>query len=652
MKSKKQIFVLSIVFLAGILLNLIPKISYGTEINITNSFQRVNPIATLSRSENVVTQKKPDSQLDKDLIEDARIDNVERKYIVNPDYSYTQFMTQQTTLLTKQGIENGQRDFWDYSPDTEFVELIDAYVVQPNGEKIKVSSNSIFTRSSPEHVPGFNNNKRLTVVFPKLMVGSQTFVKWKFTQKKPSEIDFSSYDVPDFWLATLKRSVEIELPVSLKLNWKKRGNYTVTDTLTQNRRIIKAVITNQPSRRSESGMVSYLDFDSMFIFSNLENWSDIGKIAWDKWREKAIVTPEIQQLASQITGDKKGIEAARLLYNWVVQNIKYLSVALDESTGYVPHTSTEILRDGYGDCKDYVLLMHTLLKAKNIKSVPTFVNDGSIYQPLPLPSASFNHAIIYLPDYNLFADPTNIYSALDELDPSISNKFVVLATETGLTKYTPKSSPNKNGYDMKATIVIDNNGDINGQSELQYFGNFNSSYRRYFASDTPKQIANQILFATPEDGTGTLETSDLNNLDLPMKVRAKWNSPNAINIEKQIYLNTPVGISTISPESFKGYIRLEKRDYPFIAEAANYNWEYKINIPTAYKVIRLPENKDFSNTTGSYKSSYQQSNGYIQVKRNLVINNDVYSHSEYPAFQNLIRQPVRDVRSMMVLEKA
>ena len=140
-------------------------------------------------------------------------------------------------------------------------------------------------------------------------------------------------------------------------------------------------------------------------------------------------------------------------------------------------------------------------------------------------------------------------------------------------------------------------------------------------------------------------------MDLPVTVKGQWRSPYAVSVENQIYLSTPVGINTINSQWLRRYITFGKRFYPFIVGASNYHWEYKINIPTGYKVTRKPGNKDFSNTTGSYKSSYEQGDGYILVKRHLIINKDVYTPQEHPAFQDLIYKPINDVRSVMVLEK-
>ena len=178
--------------------------------------------------------------------DDFRLDNSEHHYQVNSDYTYTAIIDEQITLLTSQGLESGQRSTMDYYPDSQSLELIEAYVIQPNGEKIKATAENIFTRPSQESqdAPGFTNSLTTTIVFPKLRVGSQTVVKWKLTQKKPSIVGFSDVFTPLFQEPTIKQTVEISLPASLKLQWKKRGDYQVTDKIQGDRRMITATIAN------------------------------------------------------------------------------------------------------------------------------------------------------------------------------------------------------------------------------------------------------------------------------------------------------------------------------------------------------------------------------------------------------------------------
>ena len=247
---------------------------------------------------------------------------------------------------------------------------------------------------------------------------------------------------------------------------------------------------------------------------------------WQQSRAKIASTPAIQALAHKITGPQTGVAAARAIYNWVAQNIHYVDVSLDESSGYIPHTATEILRNGYGDCKDHVALMQALLAAKDIQAYPVLVNWGNTFQPLPLWTADqFNHAMIYLPKYKTFANPTNQFAAFGELDDTLDDHFVVIATPTGQVAHLPKATAVDNRYLIQSTIALAADGTVTGQSELKFFGNYNSWIRGLFSGEQTDKIVNDFLSQTPEGGSGSLETSELNDLDQPVAQKRNGVAP-------------------------------------------------------------------------------------------------------------------------------
>jgi transglutaminase-like putative cysteine protease len=85
---------------------------------------------------------------------------------------------------------------------------------------------------------------------------------------------------------------------------------------------------------------------------------------------KTEVTPRIQALADDITpGASDRREQAHRIYDWVSEHIRDVAVFLGNG-GYEPHDATSILDSGYGDCKDHVVLLQALLKAKGIESIP------------------------------------------------------------------------------------------------------------------------------------------------------------------------------------------------------------------------------------------------------------------------------------------
>lgn len=321
-----------------------------------------------SNSANQNQQPSSNRSITKSVVENYRLDNDESSYEVNADYTYTKTISSRTTLLTRLGIENNQSYSLDYYPDSQSLDLLEAYVIQPDGTKINVTKENVLTNTSGQLQNKTDSNKIVTmsVTFPKLTVGSQVFVKWKITQKKTPGISFHNYYTPLFDEPTVNSTVRISLPAKLKLRWQQRGGYKVTDEIKGSRRIITATIKNQVGHQPENSMVNPIDISPLFIFSNLDNWEQIGAIYSKQSRDKILVTPEIKALALHITGNKQGIEAARAIYNWVAQNIQYVQIYLNESAGYVPNSSSDVLQNGYGDCKDHVVLMQALLKAKGI----------------------------------------------------------------------------------------------------------------------------------------------------------------------------------------------------------------------------------------------------------------------------------------------
>jgi Domain of Unknown Function with PDB structure (DUF3857) len=93
-----------------------------------------------SNNANQNQQSSTNRSKTKSVVENYRLDNYESSYEVNADYTYTQTISSQTTLLTRSGIENNQNDSLTYYPDSQSLDLLEAYVIQPDGTKINVAS--------------------------------------------------------------------------------------------------------------------------------------------------------------------------------------------------------------------------------------------------------------------------------------------------------------------------------------------------------------------------------------------------------------------------------------------------------------------------------------------------------------------------------
>jgi hypothetical protein len=131
---------------------------------------------------------------------------------------------------------------------------------------------------------------------------------------------------------------------------------------------------------------------------------------------------------------------ARQLYEWVTQKVRYVAVSIG-SGALTPTPAAETIRNRYGDCKAHVALLAALLAAKGIMSEPALINIASPRYVLPdVPVASFDHVILYLPEFDRYVEPTSHHAAFGLLPWAHYGKPVLLAvTGKPLVTRIPRS---------------------------------------------------------------------------------------------------------------------------------------------------------------------------------------------------------------------
>jgi hypothetical protein len=195
---------------------------------------------------------------------------------------------------------------------------------------------------------------------------------------------------------------------------------------------------------------------------------------------KVTVTPEIQKQADTITagiGDRK--QQARAIYEWVNQHVRY--VGIEFGTGAViPHDANWTLNNAFGDCKDQAVLFASLLKAKNIPAELVLIHGGNRYKLSAVPTiADFNHMIVYLPDWSLYADTTVPGTPFQTLPVPDYSKPVVYLVETGAAQHTtPAIAPDLISSTYKVHAVEASDGRFDVEASTSATGPWAGSLRR------------------------------------------------------------------------------------------------------------------------------------------------------------------------------
>lgn len=587
---------------------------------------------------------------------DLRV-NFEWVVDVNADLTYVKTWT--VDQLIDAGSIATNHTSEEFDPKVETLDLIEAWTDQPGGTRLTVAPADVFTRPSEasKNAPGFVGTMTTTALFPQVQLGSRLHAKWRLTVKTPSPTGVS--EALSLWPGHHTRmKMTVNAPTSVPLHWAQRGGIAVTDGTSGAVRTIAAEISEPTEGPApEPNSVSNLDVEPVFVVTTLQSYEQYGTIYNQLNAGKADATPELRTLAQQIVGDKAGLDAVRAIYDWVAGNIHYVAVWLDPDSGLVAHSAAEVLANGYGDCKDHVVLLQALMGAVGIKAVPTLVNWDNRMKPLPSWSdEAFNHVIAYLPDFDIYLNPIDGFARFEDLDALLSGKLVVLATNPGEVRQTPASRPGNNPYRLEAALSVSPDGTIVGKSMTEFSARSGARVRRSLSTTASfAQRVNQMLSATPEGGFGAIGLlTGLRDLTRPLRIAAEWTSPGAVDLSGDAaYFTVPVGVDFQSPFRMRDYLSpTGARRFPMLIGVQDSHWRFQITLPQGFALSEPPKDVSVRNDAGHFQARYDVDGGVLKVDRQLVLEHDVYEAADYPDVQTLLYAQLADLRRVLVLRRA
>ena len=131
-------------------------------------------------------------------------------------------------------------------------------------------------------------------------------------------------------------------------------------------------------------------------FSDFRSWEEVGDWAQTLFAWQGSLPPQLQaRIKEWQTHSNSPQDAARLALDYVQKEIRYVSVSMGESA-LRPASPDEVIRRGFGDCKDKSLLLVTLLRSMGIAASPALVSttwEGAAFDLLPS-AEMFDHVIV------------------------------------------------------------------------------------------------------------------------------------------------------------------------------------------------------------------------------------------------------------------
>ncbi|MDP3233978.1 MAG: DUF3857 domain-containing protein [Myxococcales bacterium] len=379
--------------------------------------------------------------------------------------------------------------------DSEFTEVVSlaGRSLSPEGVEKPLDVSKAFDRPSIDSSVLFSSTRVRSVGAPAVPVGGvfETEVTTRQRDVEPWVLrHVFAADVP-----VVQSRVVVDVPTGWKLRWSGQS--------------LDGPVTFEPKREELAGGYTRFVFEEknvpaplsesaappLFLRARrlalrLDAWTENGiarqapespealsRWRWDRYRERAELTPELEAASREVlqgVADEPAAKA-KALYEYVCRRIQYCAVEVGYG-GWIPHAAKDVHAQRWGDCKDKATYLHALLKAAGIDSSPTVIYSHQGWpRPFELPSlgANFNHVIlaVHLPQGTVYADPTTRAVPFGALPWNDAEATVLEVSEKGTPlKQTAPSRAEDNVEKHRLELTLDPHGDAAGRFVIESTG--------------------------------------------------------------------------------------------------------------------------------------------------------------------------------------
>ena len=566
----------------------------------------------------------PPAAADPDRNSPAYTASVDMHVVVRPDLTAAVVRTVRYKILRESAIRSLGQQNLSYVESLNPLESVEAYTEKPDARKIMVEQSHILTRDA---VTGLNavyqrDAKVKTLIFPDIEVGDTLVytsrVNW-IDKRFPGHFNLRtvfSRSVPyDFYYVT------VEAPSSLGLRAHVKGD-GLAHEMTEAGEDRRHKFSYRPNgwRLEEPGAVSASDRDPQFALTTLKDVSELGASYWSSMHGKDVVTPEIQALADEITnGIRDKREQAAAIDRWVKKNIRYVLVYLG-SGGITPNPAPAVLKNKFGDCKDHVVLMGALLSAKAIASEQALVNTGNIYRLPDMPIPYFNHVMLYLPEFDVYTDPTASYASFGILPESSYDKPVLhISSAGGRAARTPPMKPEDHVTTARTTASVAADGVIKGTTRQTATGIFATSSRGRAAqiqTQGREKFAETTLRGLGRPGIGVFEPATPSDFSEPYRLQGEFSLNEKLQMPLSGVRDIPIGMPVHArPGMALLGQRVAGRQTDFYCYAGKQVEEIELTFAHGLPLPKVFKEAPIDNKHFSYQSSFTIKGRTLSIRR-------------------------------------
>ena len=426
---------------------------------------------------------------------------------------------------------------------------------------------------------------------------------------------------------------------------------------TGDRRVYTWVVKDIQPERDKDKDETEEDTGPDVQLTTFTDWKQVAQWYAKLQGERMTVDDSVRKKAQELTkGADTPTEKARRLYDFVARNVRYVSISLGVGR-YQPHSASDVLQNGYGDCKDKHTLLSALLRAEGIQSYPVLIHSSrQLDADIPSP-AQFDHVItaarLGTGTGLTWLDTTPEVTPFGLILYQLRNKQAVVASEDseGGLQRTPADSPIKTFMHFTLEGKFSEFGALDATLEVTAQGDrdwpMRASFRRFSQAQWKDFV--KVLSAgwgLPGD-VDDVQLDPIEDTSKPFHLKYRLRQDRYFVVP-----STSVNFRPIPPLGMPVIRASERSTEPMnIGPAGEMDYRVRLQFPSNY-TVHTPTAVKMTRDYGDYSSTYSQNKGILEGERKLNVKmNELAAarRADYESFRNATQSDQDQLLSCTIL---
>ena len=556
----------------------------------------------------------------------ARFLKLDTRFDVHANGSSTTTSHVELQLLSPQAVSALAQPALAYSDSLQDLQVKNAYTLKKDGTKLPVSPDAILIRQKAMPTPFFSDLKEKVILFPNVEPGD-TLVYDSVVQSQariPGQFYFGAH-IPRV-LEIDDDTITFVTPKSLPLTFDTYG-FVVQKTADAGNLTYTIHYANRTPVLELPQFLSDMDHGQRAFASSVPTFDAMAAGYAPLISSKSAVSPAIVAKANEITaGITDRREQARKLYEWVSGHVRYIALLFGDG-GIVPHGADTILANGYGDCKDHAVLYSALLKAKGIPSEPVIINATNGYFLPQIPQLlTFNHMIVWLPEFGLYADTTSNTAPFGALPPFDYGKPVIrIGDAGGALQHTPLLAEAESTYSSSSVLTLGSDGKLSGMHSAAATGALSGVLRamaNQAATIGTNSVATAILHGRKMDSaTGSVSFAPTVELTPQYTYSSNYQFGLPLPASGGFGLTLPEGLNLV--DAYSAVMLGPVADARFLSSdslpcfSGKLVDDYTLEFPADKRPVSLPADGSVVSANMDYRSHWSMTGNTLSLHREL-----------------------------------